>query len=190
MRDDELKALLEAEQTSALGYLGGDLSASRTKAMEYYLGEPFGNEVVGRSQVVSTDVADTIEWMLPSLMKMFTAGDDIVEFTPQGEEDEESAKQATEYCNWIFLKDNDGFRILYSMMKDALLQRTGACKVYPEFDEKEELDDFFNLPDDQYSVLTLQKEEENTKTQEEYRRRKWQLENSILWYLKEHTEEQ
>jgi hypothetical protein len=189
LREDELKSLLEAEQKSALGYLGGDLSEARKKAMDYYLGEPFGNEVEGRSKVVSTDVADTIEWMLPSLMKMFTAGDDVVSFTPQGEEDEESAKQATEYNNWIFLKDNDGFRVLYSMFKDALLQRTGACKVYPEFNEKEELDDFLNVPDDQYSVMLLQKQEDNAKTQEEYSTRKWKLDDKILWYLKEHTEE-
>ena len=67
MRDDELKSLLEAEQSSAIGYLGGDLSDARKKAMDYYMGQPFGNEVKGRSQVVSTDVADTIEWMLPAL---------------------------------------------------------------------------------------------------------------------------
>jgi hypothetical protein len=190
LRDDDLKSLLEAEQKSALGYLGGDLSDARKKAMDYYLGEPFGNEVEGRSKVISTDVADTIEWMLPSLMKMFTAGDDVVSFTPQGEEDEEGAKQATEYNNWIFLKDNDGFRVLYSMFKDALLQRTGACKVYPEFNEKEELDDFLNVPDDQYSVMALQKQEDNAKTQGEYTKRKWKLDDKILWYLKEHTEEQ
>ena len=190
MRDDELKSLLEAEQTSALGYLGGDLSDARRKAMDYYMGQPFGNEVKGRSQVVSTDVADTIEWMLPALMKMFMAGDDIVSFKAQGAEDEEGAKQETEYNNWIFLQDNDGFRVLYSMFKDALLQRTGACKVYPEFEEKEELDDFINVPDDQYSVTALEKEQDNAKTREEYMRRKWQLDDKILWYLKEHTEEQ
>lgn len=189
MRDDELKALLEAEQSSALGYLGGDLSDARKKAMDYYLGEPFGNEVKGRSQVVSTDVADTVEWILPSLMKMFMAGDDVVSYLPQGPEDEEGAKQETEYNNWIFLHDNDGFRILYSMFKDALLQRTGACKVYPEFDEKEELDDFLSVPDDQYSIMALEKEQENAKTAEEYARRKWELDDKILWYLKEHTEE-
>lgn len=190
MRDDELKSLLEAEQKSALGFLGGDLSDARKKAMDYYLGQPFGNEVKGRSQVVSTDVADTIEWMLPALMKMFMAGDDIVSYKAQGPEDEEGAKQETEYNNWIFLQDNDGFRVLYSMFKDALLQRTGACKVYPEFDEKEELDDFLNMPDDQYSVKALEIEQDNAKTKEEYTRRKWQLDDKILWYLKEHTEEQ
>jgi len=189
MREDDLKSLLEAEQKSALGFLGGDLSDARKKAMEYYKGEPFGNEVEGRSKVVSTDVADTIEWMLPSLMKMFMAGDDVVSFTPQGEEDEEAAKQATEYNNWIFLKDNDGFLVLYSMFKDALLQRTGTCKVYAEFSEKEELDDFLSVPDDQYSVMALKKQEENSKAEETYKEKGWKFDKEQTWYLKEHTEE-
>jgi hypothetical protein len=190
MTDSELSALLEAEQVSALGYLGGDLSDARKKAMEYYLGELFGNEVDGRSKVVSTDVADTIEWILPSLIKMFTAGDDVVSFEPQGQEDEEGAKQATEYNNWIFLKDNPGFTILYSMFKDALLQRTGACKVYPEFNETEELDEFVDVPDDQFSVTALEKQQDNEKVSADYAERGWKIEEDKLWYLKEHNEEQ
>ncbi len=190
MTDSELSALLEAEQKSALGYLGGDLSSAREKAMKYYLAEPFGNEVDGRSKVVSSDVADTIEWILPSLIKMFTAGDDVVSFEPQNKEDEEGAKQATEMNNWIFLKDNPGFLILYSMFKDALLQRTGSCKVYPEFSETEELDEFVQIPDDQFALTALQKEEENAKTQADYAKRGWEIEEGKLWYLKEHSEEQ
>lgn len=189
MTDSELSALLKAEEASALGFLGGDLSAAREKAMNYYLGKEFGNEVEGRSKVVSTDVADTIEWILPSLIKMFTAGDDVVSFEPQGKEDEEAAKQATEYNNWIFLKDNPGFMILYSMFKDALLQRTGTCKVYPEFSETEELDEFVSVPDDQFSLMALDKEQASQKVQADYEERGWKLDDDKLWYLKEHNEE-
>lgn len=187
LTDGELSALLEAEEQSALGYLGGELSDARKKAMEYYLAEPFGNEVDGRSKVVSSDVADTIEWILPSLIKMFTAGDDVVSFEPQGQEDEEGAKQATEYNNWIFLKDNPGFRILYCMFKDALLQRTGACKVYPEFSETEELDEFIDVPDDQFAVVSYEKDQENAKKQAES---ETEVDPDYLWYLKEHTTDQ
>ncbi len=130
MTDSELKAVLSAEIDDALGHLGGELSEQRRKALEYYLGEPFGNEIEGRSQVVSTDVADTVEWILPSLLKVFTAGDDVVRFEPTGPEDEAAAKQATEYVNWIFNRDNPGFLVLYTMFKDALLQKNGIAKVW------------------------------------------------------------
>ncbi|MGH6932281.1 MAG: portal protein [Dongiaceae bacterium] len=132
MTESELKSINAAEIADSLGYLGGELSEQRRKALRYYLGEPFGNEQEGRSKVVSTDVADTIEWILPSLLKVFTAGDEVVRFEPTGPEDEEVAKQATEYVNWIFMRDNPGFLTLYTLFKDALLQKNGIAKVWWE----------------------------------------------------------
>jgi hypothetical protein len=132
MTDSELKSILAAEIADSLAHLGGELSEQRRKALRYYLGEPLGNEQEGRSKVVSTDVADVVEWILPSLLKIFTAGDDVVRFEPTGPEDEEVAKQATEYVNWIFSRDNAGFTNLYAWFKDALLQKNGIAKVWWE----------------------------------------------------------
>ncbi len=132
MTDSELKAVLAAEIAGSLAHLGGELSEQRRKALRYYLGEPFGNEQEGRSKVMSTDVADVIEWILPSLLKIFTAGDDVVRFEPTGPEDEDVAKQATEYVNWIFTRDNPGFVILYTLFKDSLLQKNGIAKLWWE----------------------------------------------------------
>jgi len=132
MTDSELKSILAAEIADSLAHLGGELSEQRRKALRYYLGEPFGNEQEGRSKVVSTDVSDTIEWILPSLLKIFTAGDEVVRFEPAGPEDEDVAKQATEYVNWIFTRDNPGFVILYTLFKDSLLQKNGIAKLWWE----------------------------------------------------------
>jgi hypothetical protein len=132
MTDSELKSILAAEIADSLAHLGGELSEQRRKALRYYLGEPFGNEQEGRSKVVSTDVADVVEWILPALLKIFTAGDEVVRFEPTGPEDEEVAKQATEYVNWIFSRDNSGFLNLHMLFKDALLQKNGIAKVWWE----------------------------------------------------------
>jgi hypothetical protein len=132
MHESALQGLLAAEIEDALAYIAGSVGPQRQKALDYYLGEPFGNEVEGRSRVVSTDVADTIEWILPSLLKVFTAGDEAVRFEPTGPEDEAAAKQATDYVNWIFSRDNPGFLILYTLFKDALLQKNGIAKVWWE----------------------------------------------------------
>jgi hypothetical protein len=88
------------------------------------------------------------------------------------------------------LRDNPGFIILYSMFKDALLQRTGTCKVYPEFTEDEEVDEFLNVPDDQYALGAQEKEAANAQTTEEYQAKGWQLDEEQLWYIKEHKESQ
>ncbi len=130
MSEEELKAIVAAEIADATAFAGGRLAEERRKALDYYLGEPFGNEQEGRSQVVSTDVADTVEWILPSLLRIFTGGDEVVRFEPTGPEDEEVARQATEYVNWIFQRDNPGFLIFYTLFKDALLQKNGIVKLW------------------------------------------------------------
>ena len=72
--DIELRGIINQEINNSLGYMGGNLSAQRKKSLEYYMGEPLGTEIDGRSQVVSTDVADTIETILPNLLKIFSIG--------------------------------------------------------------------------------------------------------------------
>ena len=132
LTDDEILGILDDEIRQAVGYESSELSSQRQTALEYYYGEKFGNEVEGRSTYVSRDVADTIEWIMPSLMRIFTGGDTIVKFEPQGPEDEEKAKQATDYISYVFQRQNDGFLTLYTWFKDALLSKNGFVKVYRE----------------------------------------------------------
>lgn len=153
MTDTELKAILDSEIHAAMGFLGGQLSEERAEAMDYYLGEPFGNEADGRSQVISRDVAETIEWIMPSLMRIFTTSDKVVEFEPQGPDDEDQAAQETDYCNYLFYRRNDGFHILYSWFKDALLQKNGYTKVYCEDKEENTREEYRGLTSDEFALL-------------------------------------
>jgi len=86
--------------------------------------------VEGRSQFVDSTVQDTIEWIKPSLMRIFASGDEMVKFSPHGPEDVEMAEQATDYVNYVFTKDNNGWEILYSWFTDALLSKNGIVKVW------------------------------------------------------------
>lgn len=153
MDSTELKSILQSEINDAAGYIGGDLSDQRTKAMDYYHGEKFGNEEDGRSQVVSRDVADTIEWMKPSLLKTFAASDQAVRFDPEGPEDEEQADQESDYCNYVFYKENEGFLILYTWINDALLQKNGIVKVYWDESEETTREGYRGLDDDEFMKL-------------------------------------
>ena len=94
MTETELLALIATEEQQAIGYQYGQLSSEREQAMDYYMGRAFGNEVEGKSQVISTDVRDAVEGMLPSLLDMFTSSKEAVEFEPVGMEDEAQAKAA------------------------------------------------------------------------------------------------
>ena len=154
MTKDELVAHLTNEIESSTGNFNTELSAQREENMEYYLGERFGNEIDGRSEIVTTDVRDTIEYIMPSLMRIFTTHNNIAEFEPQGPEDVEMAQQATDYVNYVFNKQNNGFKVLYDVFKDALISKTGIIKHYWEEKEQIKTDTYENLTDVEYqSVL-------------------------------------
>jgi len=151
--DSEIISMVESEINGSSEYMDSEISTQREKAMEYFYGEPFGNEEDGRSQVVLTDVQDTLMWMMPSLMRIFTAGDKVVKFTPIGPEDEQVAEQATKYVNHVFYKQNDGFMILYNMFLDALMQKVGIVKHYWEDVENTTTETYENLTEQEYSIL-------------------------------------
>ena len=148
MTEDILLSIIEREVGQSSSY-SGELDEQRRKALEYYNGEPFGNELDGRSSVVSTDVMDVIEWAMPILMRIFGSGDQIGRFEPQNPEDVEASDQATDYCNYVFFRENDGFKLLYSVMKDALLSKTGIFKVVWEDTEEVERESYEGLSDEE-----------------------------------------
>tara|TARA_R100000353_G_scaffold50196_2_gene39809 strand:- start:1443 stop:3674 length:2232 start_codon:yes stop_codon:yes gene_type:complete len=143
--DPKLRIILSNQIRNALGYLGGQLSQSRKKSIEYYLGDKLGTEIDGRSQVVSTDVSDTVESILPNLLRIFTASDKVVRCDPVTAEDVPLADQATAYINHVFYKDNNGFQLLYNFFKDALIEKNGFLKIYYDESEKVEHETYKNL---------------------------------------------
>ena len=145
--EEELVARIKDEITVALGYMGDTISKQRESAMDYYYGLPFGNEVEGRSQFVDTTVMDTIEWIKPSLMRVFAAGDEMVRFNAVGPEDVKMAEQATDYVNYVFMRQNPGWEILYSWFTDALMQKNGIVKVWWEEEESSYREEYRELND-------------------------------------------
>ena len=150
--EQELLTKINAEITDSLGY-DGEISEQREKAQEYYYALPFGNEVDGRSQYVDSTVQDTIEWIKPSLMRIFGSGDEFVKFTPHGPEDVDAAAQATDYVNYVFSKDNNGWEIMYSWFHDALLQKNGIVKVWWDEYEEPQREEYQNLSDMEFGYL-------------------------------------
>jgi hypothetical protein len=149
----ELLAELNADLDKCLPYDGSTISSDRAKALKYYFAEPFGNEVEGRSQVVTSDVADTVEWMIPQLIKIFTSSEEAVVFDPVGPEDIEAAKQETDYLNHVFYKDNDGFMILYNWFKDALMMKNGIVKYFWEEDTEKVTEEYEYLDQMEATML-------------------------------------
>jgi hypothetical protein len=148
--EQDLKAIAQSEVRSAMGELTGDLANERAEALDYYYGQPIGrlyqpNE--DRSSVVITTVRDTVEWMMPQLMRMFAQADNVVTFDQVGDEDEEAAEQETQAINHVFWRQNEGFLVLYTWFKDALLQKNGTVKFWVEETEDGETEEYDGLTD-------------------------------------------
>ena len=128
LSDGQIITMVEAEADLAIGYRD-EISRKRKILLDYYNTEPFGDEVKGRSRYVSPDVANTVEWMLPGLVRMFTQGRLMGRFESDLPDNDDEANQKTELSNYVFMRQNDGTLILYNMFKDALLQFLGVVKV-------------------------------------------------------------
>jgi len=149
----DVQAIVTAEIEDAVDFIDNTISPERALAVEYYRGEPFGNEEEGRSQVISRDVRDTVQAILPSLMKVFFSGNNIVEYAPNGPEDVAAAEQATDYINYVVTRDNPGFEIFYSAFKDALVGKSGIIKFYWDQQIEVETSDLSGLDDNSIAVL-------------------------------------
>jgi hypothetical protein len=157
MTEDELLAITGNEIRNSVGYRTGRLSEMRRRNLQFYLGKATGElappEIEGRSSVVDTSVMETVEWMLPSLLRTFTSGDDVVEFVPEGEEDTEGAEQTTAVANYVFYRQNNGFKVLQTWFKDALISKVGIIKVWYDDRKNESREEYVGLNDIELAKL-------------------------------------
>lgn len=149
----QLLAEARRRVAAADGGDAGTLATQRQTAEKYYRGDPFGDEVSGRSQVVSRDVAQYVDSQMPSLMRIFASGDEVVLFEPAGPEDEEAAKQATDYVNWVW-RQNDGFLRFHNWFKDGLLAKLGVVKIWWDESPRQTRETYRDLSDAQLEALT------------------------------------
>jgi hypothetical protein len=153
LTDEALASIIEGQERAAETFSRTDLSRQRADALKYYLGEPFGNEVEGESQVVSTDVFEAVEGMLPSLLEIFLSSNRLAECEAFGPEDEAEAKQQTEVANHIIFKQNNAALIFYTWFKDALIQKTGVVKTYYETEDETRIEQYKGLTDEEMTKI-------------------------------------
>ena len=165
-KDTELLNLVESNIHDSLGFIESETSRERQQALEYYLREPYGNEVDGKSQIVTGEVAEVVDGALPQIMKVFTQSSKAVEFEPVNQGDGPIAEQMTAYANHIFYKDNNGFEIMHDWFKDGLLQKVGVVKAY--WDDKKDIttEKYHYLNEDELTMI-MQDEEIEIVEQEE-----------------------
>jgi hypothetical protein len=163
--EEMLGTLVHQELDSSDTWMDADLADQQGSNLEYYHAQPFGNEKAGFSQVVTRDVMETVEGIMPELMKIFSSGDNVVEFEPVGPEDVEQAQQASDYINHIFERRVDGFKILYNWFKDSLIMKNSVIKTGWTEEDKVEIHHFSDLT--QEGIDALEEEESVTEIEAE-----------------------
>ena len=172
------KQFVHALITDARDYENSVLAPKRDEAQKYYYGmepsltksgysdtliiedpnatyeEMLGpNEGPSKSSFVSTDVRDAILMMLPSLVRIFAASENVISLVPRSPQDEQMAEQATNYVNFVFWQDNPGFLTLYGAFKDALTLRTGFVKWWTDNTKEIKRKQFVNITMEQLQML-------------------------------------
>lgn len=155
MKSEELTPILSAARASADAAMSeSTLMTERENSMDYYNGIMNDMPAMdGRSRAVSTDVADIIDGIMPQLVDVFVGGDQAVEFDPVGPEDEEAAQQETDYCNHVFMQQNNGYLTSHNFIKDGLLQKVGFVKIWWDTYEREERETYYDLTEDQFALV-------------------------------------
>ncbi len=159
---EELQGVLKSEMDDAKDFID-QIDEERADATDYYLGNSPSAQSSMQSEFVSTDVRDSVLFMLPSIMRTFFGTNKVVEFIPQGPEDIEVAKQQTEYINYIIQQKNPGFKVMYDVFKDALIRKTGYVKAYWDDTISASTHEYTNISPEAYQALILDPDVEMVK---------------------------
>lgn len=167
LSNEQILAAIDAAEQTAFGPKTSEIASDRADALDRYMGKPYGDEQAGRSQVVSRDISDVVEGVTANVLKPFVGGDRVVMFNPRGPEDEEGAQQETDYINFVVMERNNGFVVLNSGVKDALLLRNGYLKCAWTKREDITIEPYVGMSDEELAML-LQDEDVEVVSHEEY----------------------
>lgn len=132
MTDRELAGIIDDQIADSVAYDKSDMADLRQKALNYFEGhKTLGGDAEladGRSGVVSRDMSDTHGWIMPGMLRTFLASERVVCYEPRRPEAQEYAEQATDYVNYVFRAECDGYAVLHAAVWDGLTHGNGIIK--------------------------------------------------------------
>ena len=149
MNEEDIKNIIANEMVNCTG---DEWVNRKNVAMSYYNGhEPRPSGIKGRSEVVSTDVADACHWLLPNIVESLSGKS--VKFMPMSAMDEDQADLETDFTHFVFSEENNGFLNLYEAAKDALLTGVGVMKIYYDDTPERVVERYSGLMEPQLEAL-------------------------------------
>jgi hypothetical protein len=164
LTDAQVQATLTAAVTDAVAFIEGEIAPDRIRAQKYFDGGTTLEAEDGRSRVVATKCRDTVRAIKPALLRLFLQSEKPVEFVPTSPQAVAGAEQKTNYARYVFDR-NDGFRVLYDVIHDALVKKVGIVKPYWEETTEAEIDNYTGLPPE--ALAMLMEDDEITLLEEE-----------------------
>lgn len=125
----ELTQNLKRMLIHCIGFEGDELAASRKQSYDYYFQRARGDEVAGRSNIVTGDLSSMTEGNL-ALMTEPLLNKRIAEYCAYDAQDEEQANLESDCVQMMLFRRNNGFIELTSAIKDALQLRNAVVKIY------------------------------------------------------------
>ena len=159
----KLQSALRTQIADAGGRANTDIEKDRAHLFDRYMGKPYGDEQDGRSKVVMSDVADTIEWIKPELLDFFTKGDNAAELAPVDADDVQQAEIETRALNHVFYQQNDGFLIMAEWFTDALLMKNGYVRSDWDSRDVVKIDEYRDITQDELARIEAEAEESGAK---------------------------
>lgn len=153
--DNELliRSINIAEESSYGSDSDAELSAARAEAIQYYLGENLNPAPSGRSQVVDRTIFETVEQILPSLVRIFASGDEVCRVVPVGPDDDQAAAQTTALLQWTATQKNNWEQLCHDWFKDALLFGSSYALAHWDRTDRVERETYEGQTDEQLAML-------------------------------------
>lgn len=147
LSEEDLVRICIQEDTDASAYHDSELAKAQEDGLNRYFGKPYGKEKEGRSKVVSHDIQDDVNAIMPDLMRCFTSPEDLVSVEASNPDDDLpyqmgvnpdgsprlSKKSRVDvqaaYGTHAFFKDNRGKENIHDFAFDGLVQRVGIMEV-------------------------------------------------------------
>jgi len=157
MLNSQLLALVNEAERNAVRY-SAEFMGENEDLLKRYNGEPYGDEMEGQSQVVTSDVQDTVESDMTGLVRIFLGSKRVMTFEPDNNSDEAKleADQKTRYINWLVRNQETSFKTIHDWIKDALIQKLGVVKFGYEEVEGTEIDEWDGISEEELELIRIQ----------------------------------
>jgi len=179
--DNELLAMIEQGITNSVGDFlnSSDLARERQKATyEYGMMPMFHLVPQGVSQIVSSDTVEAIEGYTAILAELMFNNNRLARFIPAGSSPKNfhEAKVASDLVNYSIFKQNNGWEILNTWVKSALLWKNSIIRwefiedfdyTFEEYDEIEQANLDILLSEEDIEVLGELKYKQELDTDEQ-----------------------